>query len=187
MGANEGSKLMKAITRYIRHSMTILLVLIIAYATPAYNQSHKQSKGKKPDQPAYTGFVLAAQAEKDVIGAGEPLNLRLNIKNISNTVRFIIQTSATEQYRLTVLDERGGPVRLTQYGENELQPRKDHLGQAVKTMKPGEESRDTIQVSKLYDMSSPGTYSITARRIVYKDAKETGSVESNTVTIKVTR
>lgn len=78
-------------------------------------------------------------------------------------------------------------MSLTTYGKKELQPLRDHFGQMLRAIEPGEGSRNKIEVSKLYDISSPGTYSITASRIIYdKDANETGSVKSNAVSVKVT-
>jgi hypothetical protein len=177
---------MKDTTHCVRHGMTFLLVLVIGYTSLADNRS--QSKDKKPDRQPAAGFLLTAVTQKDVIRFDEPLKLGLTIKNVSKWTRFIRETFVTEQYRLIVLNERGDPVALTKYGEKELKPREDHYGQAVKTINPGEESRDTIEVNKLYEMSSAGTYSITAWRVITfdKDGKEAGPVQSNTVKVRVT-
>ena len=168
--------------------ITPLAVLIIGWTVIGNGQSQKQSsKALKREGPSSTGVLLLAHAEKDVIGPGDPLNLTLNIKNVSNRVRFILETSATEEYRLIVEDERGTPVSPTEYGKTELRPREDHFRRFLQAVKPKEESHDVIQVNKLYEMASAGTYSITAWRVVYdKNLNETESVKSNTVKVKVT-
>lgn len=179
---------MKNTIRYIGFSIIILVILVMGDAAAAHNQIHKQIEGRRFDRRTYTGFLLVAQAEKAVIGPNEPVNLRLTIKNVSKRVRFIRETSAIEQYRLVVLDERGKPAPVTEYGEKELKPKEDHLGRMMKAIEPGEESRNTIEVNKLYDMSSPGTYSVTAWRISYdKDGMEAGSVQSNKVSVRVAK
>ena len=168
--------------------ITPLAVLMIGWTVIGNGQSQKQSgKALNREGPSSTGVLLLAYAEKDVIGPGEPLNLTLNTKNVSNRVRFILETSATEEYRLSVQDERGAPVSQTEYGKTELRPREDHFRRFLQALKPKEESLDVIQVNRLYEMASAGTYAITAWRVVYdKNLKETGSVRSNTVKVKVT-
>ncbi len=167
--------------------ITPLAVLIVGWTIIGNGQSQKQSsKALNSEGSSSTGVLLLAHAEKDVIGPGQPLNLTLNIKNVSTRVRFILETSATEEYRLIVQDERGAPVSLTEYGKTELSHREDHFRRFLQAVKPKEESHDVIQINKLYEMASAGTYSITAWRVVYdKNLIETGSVRSNTVEVKV--
>ena len=88
---------------------------------------------------------------------------------------------------MIVQDERGAPVSLTEYGKTELRHREDHFRRFLQAVKPKEESHDVIQVNKLYEMASAGTYSITAWRVIYdKNLNDTGSVRSNTVKVKIT-
>jgi hypothetical protein len=177
---------MKDKAHYIKYSITILVGLIICYTALAMNQS--QVKTKRPEGTTSFGFLLAVQADADEIAGSSPLKLSLTIKNISKRKGYILETSATEQYHLVVLDDKERPVSLTAYGEKELQPRADHLGQMMRAIEPGEESRDTIEVNKLYHMSSPGIYSITAWRIVYdKEGKEAGTVQSNPIRVRITQ
>lgn len=164
---------------------TSLAVLIPGYAVSANGQK-QNGKVSRTEKSSSTGFLLLARAEKDVIDPGETLNLSLSIKNVSNGVRFILQPIPTEQYRIVVQDERGEPVPLTEYGEKLIKNQEDHISRAFRGVKPGEELKDTIEVNKLYDMAKPGTYSITAWRIVYdKTGHEIGSVRSNTIKVKI--
>jgi hypothetical protein len=169
-------------------ALLIFLILVIGPTALGHNQGKRQANSKKPDVVRSTGVLLMAQAARDVVAAGEPVTLTLTITNESKTTRFIWETSATEQYRLIVLDGRGKPASVTPYGEKELRPREDHLARHLRGMEPGEQSRDTIEVNKLFEMSSPGTYSISAARTIYdRKGKGIGTVHSNSVSVNVTQ
>ena len=96
-------------------------------------------------------------------------------------------------FRIDVLDDQGNLAADTQLGQStnhlaEAPPDPSSMAAAraagtLVSLDPGQDWRNTIRVSDLYDLSKPGQYTIQVRR--WDDETKTW-VKSNAVTVTVT-
>ena len=88
-------------------------------------------------------------------------------------------------YSVEVRDRQGKMVRDTQLGRRLKDPGTVRISSTpLFPLKPQESLKDEISVSKLYEMSSPGEYSISVARQV-PEQLGAGVVKSNTITVTV--
>ncbi len=91
---------------------------------------------------------------------------------------------AETHFRATVKDGRGMPVAFTKHGAEVWGSDKqgwDSSGDVVVAMRPGEKWTRDLVLSKLFDLSRPGTCVIQVRWVnLQKD------IESNVITVAVT-
>jgi len=100
-------------------------------------------------------------------------------------MRHLVDTGVEKDYKLIIKDNNGRIVPLTSYGEN-LMKNIGVVKRTVVKIKPGEELKGEIEVSKAYAMVNAGTYSITAKRNVSKQGDTSlAEVISNTIQIKI--
>jgi hypothetical protein len=132
------------------------------------------------------GFQLSASLAKDQITSGEPVLLKLSIRNTSEKALYLEEIGAEKEYKIDIRRESGEPVRLAERGQQMMDNEgNDFMVVGVK-IEPGHEQHDSIEISKLHEMTARGTYLITVRRKVRKlDRTGWTEVVSNTVRVKV--
>jgi hypothetical protein len=136
---------------------------------------------------ASEGFQLSAGIENKQFRIGEPIVLKLTIRNSTKQVLYLTETSPESDYKLLVKNEYGERVPLTEFGQRLLNNKEEFRVIGVK-VKSGEERKDSIEVSRLHEMTVPGTYSITASRTVKnRNGKGWSEVVSNTINITIVR
>lgn len=133
------------------------------------------------------GFNLSARIENKQFKLGEPIVLNLTIRNITKQVLYLTETNPYSDYQLIVKSERGERVRLTEFGQRSSNNKEDFRVIGVK-VKPGEERHDSIEATRLYNMTVPGTYTMIARRVIRsRKGRESAEVVSNVVNVLVVR
>jgi hypothetical protein len=164
--------------------LSILLYLLAASAAFALGQAQKPS----PE------FTLAIQAEQSSVKAGQLVVVIVSHMNITGHVINDGRTSNPMEYLTFRISRDGIPVDetavLKQMHGIGLGPGEVYLtgmtSPSAARLKPGKSSQDTVEVSSYYDMSKPGTYSITvSQETRLGTPEESTTVTSNTITITV--
>jgi hypothetical protein len=136
--------------------------------------------------PIIQGFQLSARLEKDTVGIGEPIVLELFLRNTSREVLLLGHFGL--DYEITIADEQGNSVPLTEYGTRIKSAQKE-IGVSLRKLGPGGEEQASIRVNDIYDMTLVGIYYITVERggLFKQDGKPINAkVVSNTVKVKIT-
>ena len=139
-------------------------------------------------------FMLTIQAPKQSLRAGQPLTLRVTVKNVSQRPVhvFVSQGSYDVEkiYRLHVLDERGwrpqrAPLPKPSGGKGSVVI----VGSVHGTrLKPGDSLIDEVNISHVYDLRRPGKYTIWIAEPFYRGPDiPNGIVKSNTITLTVVK
>ena len=135
-----------------------------------------------------TGLELVVELDSKSFGPEEPVIIEVTLKNKSSKKYSFIQTLPERDFSFIVKDDKGQTVQLTKYGKLVTGPL-DSLGKIGVTIKPDQELRYKFLVSRLYDMSLSGDYSLTVFKSVLRaeDEKivERGQVASAPIQIHI--
>ncbi len=173
--------------------MLVTTIVTMAVLTTVFGQ-HQRSKRTLKPQPISAaggalseGFLLFAHLDKGQVKSGEPIVLKLAVKNATNGELILFESSAVQDYKLTVKNGKGESIPLTDAGVRILSAAGEHLRQVMVKVGPGQERHVSLIVNDLYRMTTGGTYYITARREVPRQSGQgTAEVVSNTIKIVVT-
>ena len=139
-------------------------------------------------------FSLTITAPAFTIKVGTDLHLRATVTNTSDRTIGFIRSPGTEpeegfRYEIDVQDAQGQPAPPSAY-VRDLQNKKTVTfeSRVARWLKPGESFVDEIDVTRLYDLSHPGKYTISIAREV-PPAQNLGSskVRSNSIVVTVVR
>ena len=137
-----------------------------------------------------------------VIQAGSEIDLDILITNVSSKEILVSKSPARDngdsRFDVSVRDANGVAAPQTDYSKalHGIQQHKDtgHKGAEVVMipmgsnisvpLQPGDSMKDRIVLNRLYDLETPGTYSVQVSR--YDQVSRT-MVQSNTITIQVKR
>ncbi len=172
-------------------SISTILIIIISISSIGVNMN---AYGKKPKgiqsvsdtyYPRSKNFKLIAQLKKDLFKPGEPIILKVILKNISKKTHTIVVSGPERDYDIIVKDNKGAIVPLTKYGKR-LMDNKGEFRAIGKKIKSQKEIQINLLINRIYDMTISGTYSIKVERFVLEqNRKKFAKVISNTVKIKV--
>jgi len=178
-----------------RTSVKIISALLaaafcLAVVVLAHGQSSRPSQGSPPP------LSLTLSPSVDKIRAGSSVDVTVTLRNISDHAVSVWRENAEDQgghvYRVDVKDERGSPAPDTKVGRGfkglddpQLESSDTPLVSSGgwQLLKPGESQVDKVNVSRLYDLSRPGRYSIFLRRF---DEQSKSFIKSNKITVTVT-
>ena len=157
----------------------ICVVTLVSVATPVVC-------GPKPP------FSLSIAAPKEPTKAGAELYLRITLTNTSD--RYIVFARSPGpipeeafRYEIDVRDAQGHSAPPSAYvRELEGKPTMTSSSNLSYTLKPSDSFIDQVTVTRFYDLSQPGTYTISvARPIPPRQNLGEGKVKSNSVTVTV--
>jgi hypothetical protein len=161
----------------------VLSLLIVA--------THASAPGQAARQP----FSLTVTTPQSIITAGAELRVQVTLKNITDHDIFVSRDFAREtaerNYVIDVRDESGQIAPDTAYNRKRKDPgdakhpNVRYGSHMLETLKPGEELNDDAVVTKLYDITLPGKYSLQVSR-QSSDAPGGNIVKSNKIGITVT-
>jgi len=131
---------------------------------------------------------LLVTTRKNLIGQLEPLELEVSLRNNTRRQVYVVESNPLADYKIEVRDEQGTRVEPTPEGKD-LLFRSQWGGRRLSVMiAPGETKTATFEVNKIYAMTEPGSYTITARTHVFPQVgKPWIELTSNTVRVKVAR
>jgi len=138
-------------------------------------------------QSSQPPFSISITAEKPEIKAGSDVYIKIQMTNTANHAVDCTRAPSNgsdRAYQYEVREIGGAPPSKVARPHPEI-GETFHSWPCV--LNPGESTTmDDSLISKLYDLSRPGKYSIRASRFISGDRKENGVVKSNTITITVT-
>jgi hypothetical protein len=133
-------------------------------------------------------FQLNIEAEAPSVASGGKIVLQIMLANISDSALVFGQRMRPDQaewdYRIDVRNEKGEAVAETAYGRIRLEVVTLFSSQ-MKTVAPGHSLKEEVTLSKLYDLTIPGRYTVQVSRHAH-DRDSGQLVTSNTATIIVT-
>lgn len=162
-----------------------MAIISIAFEILQATQSPKKVKPTECGPPSQ-GFQLCVQLDKRQVKVGEPVLLRVAIRNITNHELILGEATPEVENRATVINVKGGIVQATKIGKR-LISRGDWCCHPLKiVIGPGQVHNEILPIDKLFQVSATDSYSITIRRFVGK-LNQSGVVDltSNTVKLKV--
>lgn len=140
------------------------------------SQADGQPKGKKMDENRATVAVEMRSIEFSVdlpkkSVAGNSLDMIVQLKNQSKE-EIGFYNSTFRSLRLKVIDAKGVPVPLTRYGQRTLgdSDASAEAGRRTKFVAPGKSISETVNLARLFDLSVPGEYKVSLKRIVNEDS-----------------
>lgn len=134
---------------------------------------------------ATDGCRLSMSAEGPAVQAGSPVLLSLVFWNDGQTTVRFPRASIWLEYDYTVTFEDGEPVALTSFGQEKQRSMREQGGTLLE-FQPGSQTPATVQITRLYDLSRPGRYTIGAAKTVPNRAGNGFmKVVSNTIAVEV--
>ena len=166
--------------RQLVHSLACAIALTFVATLAA--QGPKQS------------FSLTIAAPKEPLRAGTELRLLVTVTNTSDrNISFITSPGPIPEdgllYEINVRDAqaRSAPPSVYLRTRDKRIPT-DYGSRFARTLRPGQSFVDQVTVTKFYDLSRPGNYTISvARPMPPRQNLGKGSVKSNPVTVVVTQ
>lgn len=128
---------------------------------------------------------LTASVEKNRFAINEPIVLKLVLRNNGLEERQVISRGPVKDYKIEVKGEHGKTPSLSKAGENLKKDERFSISTGRIALAPNGERSEEIVISDLYDLSSPGTYVVVAKRVGPVVNGKSGHIESNKVTITI--
>ena len=174
--------------------IAMLTLVVVALATRTHVLAEEEEKAKAEEREwgeEVRGLRLSIQLKEYDKKEYGPVTLSIVVKNVSENVVNYIAPSLFFDYGLTVKDSKGDEVPLTRYGER-IRNSGEDFKRALVNLKPEEQKEYTLVVSRYYDLTLPGTYTIVASLPVtgppdraFGLPSDPVPVTSNTITVKV--
>lgn len=137
-------------------------------------------------QGVTTPFTLTLEAEQNPVKAGSEVRVNITLRNSSNRAFHMHLDLAEMEYKMEVRDGQNKVPQLTDYAAKS-KGRAYFSNDQIFYLQPGESlPKDPLILTKFYDMSRPGKYTVQVTRVVPKELGS-GVVQSNTITINVTQ
>jgi hypothetical protein len=139
-------------------------------------------------------FSVSISAGQTTVPIGRPIVIAIRLQNTSSESITIDASNGLEQgelyYKVHVLNERGQVPRPTDYlrglegSGKSPHPTVRARSSIIFTLQPGESLNDSVNITKLFDISQPGRYEVRVSRTV-PVWLGSGMVNSNAITITV--
>ena len=115
-------------------------------------------------------YSLVIDTDNSSVGSGDALFLRLAIENKGNAVLSYVELNPEVMFTVIVKNSDGEIMPLTRYGNRLKGGLKNSIPQPsfffIQELKPGIGENYKILLNRLYDMSIPGTYSISSSMVI---------------------
>ncbi len=164
--------------------LTIIGCLTVTITGIARHVEGQDMKDKSSGQ-SDNDVELIASVARERFAINEPVLLKLVLKNNGLEERRLVSRGATKDYKIEVKVEHGKVAPLTKAGHDLTKDERFSISTGRIGLAPNEERADEISVSELYDLSTPGTYEIVAKRRGPVVGEKSGHIVSNKVTITI--
>ncbi len=140
-------------------------------------------------QTAPQPFSLAITTKTPTVAVGSHLKVQIVLTNTSSNTIVITRDKSVEAaeqagFSATVLDSSGKQVPYTSFGDKFFKGELITISTPFQVpMKPGEALKQEINITKLYNLSVSGVYTIQLQR---KDEASAAVFRSNILTVTVT-
>lgn len=130
------------------------------------------------------GLRLAVRVDAPQAAAGDQIVCTVLLKNASKRPLLLVETYPERDFEIAVFDSKGSLVSLTAHGQKLLQA--EVYRQVSVRIKPGQVVERKIMLNQVFDLSTPGEYSISVRRNIPQPNSDAGiELVSNKTNFKV--
>ncbi|MDE3163119.1 MAG: hypothetical protein KGL64_07655 [Acidobacteriota bacterium] len=137
--------------------------------------------------PAAQQPVITIDSKTQAVKLGQPIYIHIVLKNTTDrqftVVRSVGGARGEQNYRISVIDTHGGPAARTKYGEAREKHPEVNGSRSTKTLAPGQDVDEYVELTQMFDMSEPGTYILQVSRLSPFDRAVI--LKSNILAIKV--
>jgi hypothetical protein len=132
------------------------------------------------------GLAISISTIKPGYKKGEAISLNIAMKNFDEDPVPIVVRSIWIDYAIKVLFEHTTEIPKSTYALQKIEAAGEGR-RATSELKPGEILHESLELTKAYDMTVPGTYTVIVSRETYQKGKldRYAVVKSNELTIKV--
>lgn len=134
-----------------------------------------------------TRVQLTVEAVPAIAKPGDPITLKLSLKNTSSKAVHYVECSPDDyKYTLMVFREGGREAPRTAPGLELLEQQRSCFRRLLVTLEPGEHKDVDIEVTKYFNFAQPGRYYVRARGLIDSEPEHPNKVEyafSNVVVI----
>jgi hypothetical protein len=161
------------------------LILVCLLFSITSNATDNSDSGRPPASQSTTNMTLRLYAVNERYDAAEAVDLILILRNSSDRPRVLWEEMADMDFLLTVKDQDGESVPSTRYGEWVSKLRRSTVHNARNVgISSHEERLYSIRLNRLFDLTTIGRYTISARRKVrVGDGEQT--LTSNELTVAI--
>lgn len=146
----------------------VLLVALAVHGAPAGAQDQHPLPGGKDrwtrKTAAQDGVELSVEVERQSF-AGGALPIRVTIRNNGKGKLRHVEPGIYQVFTIKVVDQDGAPVRMTRFGQKRLVGK--GAGGKTLTLSPGSHYAMVYNLSRLFDLSVSGHYSVNVRKTCY--------------------
>lgn len=155
-------------------SKCIILLLMFGISWAALPQA--------PQKPTIT-----IESKNHTVESGLPIQIHIVLKNTTNREFTVFRSfggvSGEHYYSISVTGPDGNPAALTEYGAVAIGHPPIAGSKMMKNVAPGEDVDEYMTISRMFDMSAPGTYTVQVSRANPLDP--TITLKSNTLQITI--
>lgn len=137
------------------------VAIVLSAEGPA---GYDEEQYTKPWMDEVFGCRLTVKTAGTEFGAGEPIVVQWELKNVSQEPQKIAMRLGPEVWFFRVKDQLGDSIPLTRYGRQlrgEIPSRGRRGSMAGTTLYPGQSMRATFILNQFCDLSLHGTYTVT--------------------------
>ena len=171
--------------------VTCVLQLACAFAFPIPVSAEtdpapaKKEEVKRKWGTAVGGQAISIATEKAAYAPEEAIVLNAVFKNVGQDDVYVTEALLLDMYRLTVLLPSGKEAPFTLYGKRAYENWRDGFRRRI-ILKPGQQKRVEFALSRLFDFSLAGEYTVFVQRDVLKQGgKEFSMSKATSNRIKV--
>lgn len=171
--------------RTLRFAILLALVVSDGVAAETGTLADGETGSKREWGEPVEGQAISIATEKASYSPGERIVLNVCFKNVGENDVPGVLTSPLHVYRITVLLPNQKEAPYTLFG-------KAHLGfpggggASTSVLRPQEERCAEIDLSRLFDMSRSGKYTVVATRSVWKDGAFNKSPRASSNKLEIT-
>jgi len=145
----------------MRITTSLLLLALLGAGAPA-----QVPRTTATPNPAYASarLELDASVEPASIKSGNPIFVKLRLRNVSGTRVSVVSTADDIDYELLVTDATGAEARRTSHGRALFQDEFEAFRSVGLELDPGQEIQVALDITRIYELKQPGTYYLQAAR-----------------------
>ena len=163
----------------------LVLALVVGCATAALHPTEKGRGMSDLEWGASTGgWLLSISLDKPKLVVGEKVVVTLVTKNAANRPQKIPTWSRWTTYSFNLRDEQA-PIPATMFGR-QMEDNRGSGSMGRAELAPGESIVIELPLSRLFDLSLAGRYTVQASRIVEDGAGRQVPLASNFVSFEIT-
>lgn len=173
-------------------SLSVAMIAMLAAIAPsnagiAMGTNRDWSKHVRPGSATQSakGIQLTLRTLKENFRSDEEVLLWLRVRNSTRRSVFLVETYSEREYKFDVKNEKGEGVPLTEEGERLLNNNAIYRSGPL-MIEPGEEKQHNVSINRIYNMTTPGMYTVTVRRKVFKlNGQQFAEAVSNALKVRV--